>query len=126
MKALRRGPLVFAVPVEAEWEKIEYEINGVVRKFPYCDYDIRPKSEWRYGFASEDFELDFNDLPEQPFDRDHPPITLETEMVVLNWEMENNMCKPLPESLEPAGKKVRVKLQPYGCTTLRMTEMPLV
>ncbi|MBR2951076.1 MAG: glycoside hydrolase family 127 protein [Lachnospiraceae bacterium] len=126
MKVLRRGPLFYSVPIASEWEKIEYEINGVVRKFPYCDYDIRPVSEWRYGFASDTFTTAFHELPEMPFDREHPAITLEAQMYPLDWQMENNMCKAAPESLTPVGEKVSVKLQPYGCTTLRMTEMPFI
>ena len=114
------------MPVASQREKREYEINGIVRKFPYCDYDIRPVSEWRYGFGSSEFKTEFHELPEMPFDREYPAVTVETEMVPLNWQMENHMCKAAPESCEPVGDKVTVKLQPYGCTTLRMTDMPLV
>ena len=126
MSVLKRGPLVYSVPVASEWEKVEYEINGVVRKYPYCDYDIHPVSEWRYGFASDSFTLEYHDMPEMPFDRENPAITLTAQMVPLDWRMENNMCKAAPESLEATGEKVSVKLQPYGCTTLRMTEMPVI
>jgi len=126
MMVLRRGPLFYSVPVASEWEKIEYEVNGVVRKFPYCDYDIRPVSEWRYGFASDSFEVEYHDMPTMPFDREHPPITLKGQMALVEWNMENNMCKAAPESFAATGEKVSVDLQPYGCTTLRMTEMPFV
>jgi len=47
-------------------------------------------------------------------------------MYLLDWKMENNMCKAAPDSLIPVGEKVSVKMQPYGCTTLRMTEMPFI
>lgn len=122
--ALYRGPLCFSVPIKAEYKKIEYERDGVERRFPYCDWAISPKSDWAYGFASEKFKLSRSKVPDMPFDRDNPPIKLETEMYPLDWKEENGVCRPAPESEEPVGEPVKIKLVPYGCTTLRMTEMP--
>jgi len=48
---LRRGNLVYAMPIVARWEKREYEQDGVERKFPYCDYELFPESPWNYAFA---------------------------------------------------------------------------
>ena len=45
-------------------------------------------------------------------------------MYPLDWKEENGVCRPAPESEEPVGEPVKIKLVPYGCTTLRMTEMP--
>lgn len=46
------------------------------------------------------------------------------EMVPIDWKMENGMCREQPESVKPVGEPVKKRLYPYGCTTLRMTEMP--
>lgn len=51
---------------------------------------------------------------------------LETEMVPLDWKKEDGMCRERPESVEPLGAPVKKRLYPYGCTTLRMAEMPRV
>ena len=32
---------------------LEYTRAGVERRFPYCDYEIYPESEWNYGFADD-------------------------------------------------------------------------
>lgn len=29
----------------------EYEQDGIERKYPYCDYELLPKSDWNYGFS---------------------------------------------------------------------------
>ncbi len=126
MEALRRGPLFYALPIEADYEKIEYEKDGVERKFPYCDYAIRPRSDWAFGFGSEPGEMVYNPLPELPFDRENPPIAMEMEMFPLTWKKEDGMCREKPESLEPVGEPVEKRLVPYGCTTLRMAEMPRI
>nr|WP_289767531.1 beta-L-arabinofuranosidase domain-containing protein [uncultured Acetatifactor sp.] len=124
MAALRRGPLFYALPIEAEYERIEYERDGVERKFPYCDYAIRPKSDWAFGFGKEDINVVHEEFPAMPFDREKPPVMLEMEMVPLDWRKEDGMCKEKPESARPAGAAVTKRLYPYGCTTLRMAEMP--
>lgn len=126
MAALRRGPLFYALPIEAAYERIEYERDGVERKFPYCDYAIRPKSEWGYGFGHGEPKVVYEELPAMPFDREKPPIMLEMEMVPLDWRKEDGMCRERPESLEPVGAALRKRLYPYGSTTLRMAEMPKV
>ena len=124
LTALYRGALCFSVPVKAEYTKVEYERDGVERKFPYCDWSIAPKSDWAYGFASTDFKVTRSKVPDMPFDRDNPPLKIETLMAPLDWKEENGVCREYPESDDPAGEPVKVKLVPYGCTTLRMTEMP--
>lgn len=124
MTSLYRGALCFSVPVKAEYKKIEYTENGVERKFPYCDWSISPKSDWAYGFASEKFSLKRSEIPDMPFDRDNPPLRIETELYPLDWAEENGVCRAEPESLEPTGPAVKVDMVPYGCTTLRMTELP--
>lgn len=124
MAALRRGPLFYALPIAARYERIEYEKDGVVRKFPYCDYDITPESDWAYGFGAGEPEVVQGEFPEMPFDRERPPLMLEMEMVPIDWRKEDGMCRRLPESTQATGKPVRKRLYPYGCTTLRMTEMP--
>lgn len=124
METVRRGPLFFALPIEAEYEPVEYVKDGVERKFPYCDYQIRPISEWAYGFGGHELELEYAEMPEKPFDRKNPPVRLKTRLVPLRWEKRDGMCAPRPESLKPEGKAEVRALYPYGCTTLRMGQLP--
>lgn len=124
MYAVRRGALFFALPVEAEYQRVEYVKDGVERKYPYCDYEIRPASEWAYGFASHEVGIRYEKFPEKPFDRKHPPVMLEAELAVLEWEKQDGMCAPAPKSRKALGKPVKRLLYPYGCTTLRMGQLP--
>ncbi len=125
MFVLRRGPLFYALPISYRQERVEYEKDGVERKYPYCDYQTYPTEEWQFGFAGQECSVIWKDFPEMPFDREYPPIVMEVDMVPLDWKMKNDMCKEKPESTTPVGTVVKKKLQPYGCTTLRMTQMPM-
>jgi len=126
MYVLRRGALIYSVKIEEEWKKIEYESGGVVRKYPYCDYEILPKSKWNYAFAENDFDIHEN-VFDSPFSTETPPISIDAAMVEINWKEDTeypNVCTAVPADRTPIGEKVKVKLIPYGCSNLRMTEMP--
>lgn len=123
------GSLVFAANIEAEYERVEYTKDGVERKFPYCDYAISPKSEWNFAFTSNDMKVNNGMLTDIPFSSNMPPITLEAEMCHINWgyaEGYDNVCAKKPLSRKPLDKPFKIKLYPYGCAKLRMTEMPII
>jgi len=126
--ALQRGPLFYSVPIAERREMEEYISEGVERKFPYCDYNIYPASEWQYAFAGEEFTVEKGEISDMPFDENKPPITVEAELAVINWgllEGQDYVCAVTPADTTPISFK-KVRLQPYGCTNLRMTELPKV
>lgn len=127
MCVLGRGPLIFSVPVPERRVMHEYIRDGVERKFPYCDYELFPDGEWQYGFASENFEYVRNDFGKFPFSVEHPPVKILADMFEMDWggrdEFNGYVAERYPRCSIPK-KRVRVALQPYGCTNLRMTEMP--
>ena len=69
-------------------------------------------------------------VPEDfPFSEQEPPIVLEVEMVKINWGHAPNyedLCAAYPKSKKIIGPTEKLSLIPYGCTVLRMTEMPFV
>ena len=128
MLTLWRGPLLYSLPIAERWKMREYEQGGVARKFPYCDYYIYPESDFNYGFATADIEKiavcekDFD----APFTPKQPPIELQISMAKVAWEKPDGRCALLPVSNQAISESEIVTLIPYGCTNLRMTEMPLV
>lgn len=125
MICIRRGPLFYSIPIAEKWEKVEYVKDNVERKFPYCDYYVYPNSKWNYALASDEFAVSEHSF-ELPFNPDTPPISIETEMVEIPWGFHGGYCDRLPQSLSPIGEKEKVRLIPYGCTNLRMTEIPKI
>lgn len=125
MACLWRGPLLYALPITERWEKMEYEKNGVVRQYPYCDYQVYPESPWNYGFASTIFAVQEHEVGEVPFSRQQPPVSIEAWLAPVEWPFENGVCAPTP-SHTPLGEPQQISMVPYGCARLRMTELPLV
>ena len=124
MVCLRRGPLFYSIPVEGKKERVEYNKDGVERKFPYCDYYIYPVSKWNYALAGNDFSVIENAVSAMPFDMNKPPVTIEAEVAEIDWGFNNGHCDAVPHSAEPIGEIQRIKFIPYGCTELRITEIP--
>lgn len=125
MVCVRRGALIYSIPIKEKREKVEYIKDGVERKYPYCDYYIYPQSKWNYALANDKFELSEQEF-DAPFNPENPPITLSAELVEIEWDFNCGHCDRLPKSIKPLSDIQRIKLIPYGCTNLRMTEIPFI
>lgn len=129
LKSVRYGSLVFSLPIKYEKKMYEYERNEVERKFPYCDYEYIPKSDWNYAFSSLELKLNQKNLSDIPFSSENPPVTLTAKLRKIPWGLEEryeHVCAKLPESRMPISDEEEIELYPYGCAKLRMTEMPMV
>lgn len=126
MGVLWHGPLLYSVPIAEEWIKHEYTKNDVERKYPYCDYEILPKSKWNYGFSANDFKFVQGKTGETPFANDPAPVEIMAQLVEIPWEEEHGVCTAKPSSRVPISDPHPVKMIPYGCAKLRMTEMPIL
>lgn len=123
------GSLVFSLPIESEWTKWEYVRDNVERKFPYCDYKIKGLSEWQFGFSERTLKAQEGAMAKIPFSEKQPPLTLQAEVCPISWGYETGyrtVAAKTPKSKKPMGEAKTVTLIPYGCTTLRMTELPMV
>ena len=128
MYALWYGNLLFSLPISFRSEMREYEKDGVIRKFPYCDYYHYPTSAWQYGFTSSDIEgIRVSEHSyTHPFSPDTPPVTLTLALSPIPWQMPDGRCAVTPDSRKAVGAPEALTLIPYGASVLRMTEMPLV
>ena len=123
------GSLVFSVPVAYEKKMYEYERNGVERKFPYCDYEYIPRSDWNYAYADTALALEYCNVSNIPFSSENPPVVIRANVRRINWGLEDGyetVCAKVPESREPISDWQEILLYPYGCAKLRMTEIPLL
>ena len=126
MYCVRRGNLTFSLPIGERWEKKEFVRDGVERKFPYCDYEIYPTTAWNYAFADDSFKVTFDKVGDIPFSSGGAPMKIKAKFVPIEWNIVDGICSEVPSSRVPTGEVIELEMIPYGCTNLRMTEMPLV
>ena len=126
--AIERGSLVFALPIEGEWIKKEYTKDGVERKFPYCDYNIGRRSHWEYALADTNVTVNEHELGDIAFSEKRAALTLTASVYPIDWGYEegySTVARAYPKNKTPLGEAQTVELIPYGCTILRVTELPI-
>lgn len=128
LKTAKAGSLVFSVPIEYEAKAVEYEKDGVERKYPYCDYHASAVSDFNYAFASSKLTVKARKISETPFSSKEPPVVMHARTYRIDWGNEDgyeHVCAKVPHDRKPIGRSVETVLYPYGCTRMRMTEIPL-
>lgn len=122
---VKHGPLVFSVAIDEEWEKVESIRDGEPVVYPYCDFYVHPCSKWNYAFISDRLTVIENNFSD-PFSTACPPVSITADMAEISWDFTDGVCAAHPEKYETTGANILVKLIPYGCAKLRMTEMPFI
>lgn len=125
--SVKYGNLVFSVPVETEYKMHEYTDNGVERKFPYCDYELIPKSKWNYAYTNRALTAECRGVDKIPFSSKNPPLVIKAKVKEIDWGYEDGydtVCAKVPQSTEPLSDEKEIELHPYACAKLRMTELP--
>ena len=138
--SVKRGPLVYALRIEEEWKEKKFE-KGEIYGDTY--YEVYPKSKWNYGLIDTK-KTDPNKIfrvivdkekmkSNHPWTLENAPIRIETKAKEIpSWKLYNDMAGPLPYSwmiYGPGTKDVpeeTITLIPYGCTTLRISEFPVI
>ena len=129
LTAVKAGSLLFSLPISYETKMLEYERDGVARQFPYCDYELHPTSDWNYGYCGSPLEMERNQVGTVPFSSETPPVTVKTRAQKINWgyaDGYDTVCAKVPDSREPISEPEEITLHPYGCSKLRMTELPIL
>ena len=138
--AIERGPLVYALKLQEKWNLIK---NDEIFGSQYGDefYEVVTHSAWNYALPDQNIReeriddafkvvINTDKYLTYPWNLENAPVEIRTKgRVLYDWKEYNGSAGPLPYSIQPshkAGPEEDIILVPYGCTTLRITEFPLV
>lgn len=124
-----RGPLVFALPVKAEWTELKHYAEKS------SDWQLTAKDDWNYAVSLGNdasqrcvAKLEQEEVGKLPFDVKHPAVTLRVHGRKLEtWTLKDNSAGPLPASpVQSKAPSRELTLVPYGAAKLRIASFPYI
>jgi uncharacterized protein len=125
--SFERGPLVFALPLDAKWTEVKHHAEKS------SDWELTSDKHWNYAVAlppSSDpacgVTVKQRAAGRIAFDRDNPRLVMEVSGRRLDtWGTHENSAGTLPVSpVQSTAKPARLELIPYGSAKLRITSFP--
>lgn len=117
-----RGPLAYALDLPAEYREYGVAKDGHTA----AGFAISTRAAWNYGFADTSLHPGAQTVQNLSFGAAQTPVWLEAMLAPVRWPAVNGRCASLPAGTRAEGAARCVRLVPYGMTSLRMTELPLL
>jgi len=124
---LTRGPVVLSMSIPEQWKLIGGDP-------PHANYEVRPLEAFNVGLCLDrahpgaSLEVLTFEPAWRPYSDVYPPYEVYARARrVPGWRWSHNAAAPPPHSPARAqGEEFQVRLIPYGCARLRITEFPTV
>ncbi|RYF57940.1 MAG: hypothetical protein EOO39_34845, partial [Cytophagaceae bacterium] len=135
--SVERGPLTYALKIGAESNVVQNDKDPGTYGNQYIE--VRPTTAWNYGLVeTADVQLDQSVVNVRkgqpitfPWNLENAPSEIRVKARrIPSWKLYDDMTGPIPYSfiygIESASEEEDVTLVPYGCTTLRIAQFPVV
>jgi len=148
--SILRGPLYFSLRIDKEYKSVKINYDNFGYKGS-VDWQITPKSPWNYGLLIDKgnimrgLKVTENPIGKYPFadkgdmvwssdsgkyimiTKDAPLVITARGIRIPEWTMKDNSADIPPLSpVKPEGDPEIIRLVPYGCAKLRITEFPVM
>ena len=125
---LERGPLVYSLQIEEDWQVKTFYENG------FSEFEVFPRSDWNYGLILDrndpeaNTEVSRGSMSDEPFGSAPIRITAQAKKIP-GWTLIDNgvqASEPPASPVSSSQPEETVTLVPYGSRTLRVTNFPLL
>ncbi|AWI10449.1 beta-L-arabinofuranosidase domain-containing protein [Ereboglobus luteus] len=139
--AVERGPLVYALRLTEQWTRKSFPERDTA-EFGEEYYEVTTPDKWNYALVSFDrkkpataFKVEIDPEKQKAdyfWNPENAPVQIKARVrEIPQWGLYNESAGPIPHSHRnprpargPEGGEVT--LIPYGCTTLRISQFPVV
>ena len=130
--AIQLGPLTFALPIREDWRQVHQDHPD--RQLPHADWEVFPTSPWNYALLlqadrlAKILQINYHPMNEMPFSPQGAPISINVlGQRIPEWGTSNGSAEKVPPGpVKYSGPIEQLRLIPYGCTNLRITEFPVL
>ena len=128
--SIERGPLVYSLKLGETWTRVNADKPH--RELPHGDFEVRPSTPWNYGLVLDDeapeasFSFTEQPLGEKPFSPEGAGMVARVKGHRLpGWKLEHGWANEIAPGSHSSSEPVEdLKLIPYSCTNIRVTEFP--